>query len=656
MELKTPTKKGIKTPRYRPPLPMLNESCSGYCVDEYDWPQFSGYYNGTSVIVDDSQAITLLTNKGFFGKGSLSKGCPNVAKRKIPISVVYESQWKRRKMWMQSLNNLLETRKKSNETLEGNVVDIDNKKSNDGENMEVESKVSDPVQNNACETEQKSSKASEDEVNENIQNKSDETSKDNMVDIENKKSNEAEKNEIGIEKSSSLLHNSCETEEGTSKTSGNEGNGNIQNKSNETSQDNMVDIYNKKSNDEEKMEVDNENKNILQNNSCKIEEESSNGNENEDIGDSKKKSVETSKDNIVDTNGKKSDDREIIEIDNEENNFWKIDEEPNKTSENEDNGNSKSKSVETSKDNMVDINDKKRDDKEIINVDNNLWKIDEEPCKTNENEHNGNSKASPDMEHIIEKPIEKKEISDRDKNEKTNDSCGVIKDSTSSKVGDDQSKCVKKINRFNYTEKSTLNINEVLVIPDIDGDLEQYFRNLKPHIEEENVKTAIEVLYLSLEEAFFLRYACNCLQVYDLTSHVLPVRDMWCLFQESQSDFIEKYVAYHYFRAKGWVVKSGTKFGGDFLLYKKGPLYFHASYIVIVEVLKNDENSRNKTMWQKIIGMNRMAESANKEILICHILWPDVEEEKFNDPSILKEFGVSETLLRRWQATQEKNP
>lgn len=66
MELKTPTKKGIKTPRYRPPLPMLNDSCSGYCVEEYDWPLFSGYYNGTSIIVDDSQAMTLLTNKVKF--------------------------------------------------------------------------------------------------------------------------------------------------------------------------------------------------------------------------------------------------------------------------------------------------------------------------------------------------------------------------------------------------------------------------------------------------------------------------------------------------------------------------------------------------------------------------------------------------------------
>ena len=40
------------------------------------------------------------------------------------------------------------------------------------------------------------------------------------------------------------------------------------------------------------------------------------------------------------------------------------------------------------------------------------------------------------------------------------------------------------------------------------------------------------------------------------------------------------YVAYHYFRSLGWVVKSGTKFCVDFLLYKKGPVFSHAEYVI----------------------------------------------------------------------------
>ena len=34
------------------------------------------------------------------------------------------------------------------------------------------------------------------------------------------------------------------------------------------------------------------------------------------------------------------------------------------------------------------------------------------------------------------------------------------------------------------------------------------------------------------------------------------------------ADFPYQYAVYHHFRAKGYVVKDGTKFGCDFLLYK----------------------------------------------------------------------------------------
>ncbi|XP_014287889.1 protein starmaker [Halyomorpha halys] len=798
MELKTPTKKGIKTPRYRPPLPMLNESCSGLCIDEYDWPLFTGYYNGTSVIVDDSQAMTLLTNKGFFGKGSLSRGCPNLAKRKIPISVVYESQWKRRKTWIESLNTFLESKKKSNETLEGNI----NEGSSNVKKMEIDNEENCPPENNSSNTELKSASA-----NDNSKNKSNETTKDNIVEIESKESSVVEKKENDNEENSTLQNNSCKSkEEEPYKTNGNEIN---KNNSNETSQENVVDSDSKKSNGVEEMEVDNEKKPLEPSETSRYEENKNNTNEtsqdnkvevdikksnvleiieidnektdslnssskNEDAPsktsgneESKNDSNETSQDNKVDIDIKQSNVIEIIEMDNEKsdslNNSCKNEDAPSKTSGNEECKNdsnetsqdnlvgsdnkesnddknnsceteeeaskisgdkdykeSKTNSNETSQENMVDVdNDKEKteidkdknnsckteeeaskiigdeDNKEsktnsnetsqenMVDVDNDKEKteVDKDKnnsCKSEEEPSGGNKDGKVsldtdnDLQLMVEESEDKKVISDSGKNEesinisvqniqnknnlKADDKYEAIEESTSSKAVVSQSKCVRKINLSNNTEKGTLNINEVLVIPDTDGEIEQYFLNLKPRIEEEKVKTAVEVLYLSLEEAFFLSYSCNCLQIYDLTSNILQIRDMWVLFQESQPDFIEKYVAYHYFRAKGWVVKSGTKFGGDFMLYKKGPLYFHASYIVIVEVLKNDKSSSNKTTWQKIVGMNRMAESANKEILICHVLWPDVEEKKFNEPGILKEFKVSEILLRRWQATHEKTP
>jgi len=39
---------------------------------------------------------------------------------------------------------------------------------------------------------------------------------------------------------------------------------------------------------------------------------------------------------------------------------------------------------------------------------------------------------------------------------------------------------------------------------------------------------------------------------------------MWLEFSRLSPRFPERYVAYHYFRSKGWVPKTGLKFGSDF--------------------------------------------------------------------------------------------
>ena len=39
---------------------------------------------------------------------------------------------------------------------------------------------------------------------------------------------------------------------------------------------------------------------------------------------------------------------------------------------------------------------------------------------------------------------------------------------------------------------------------------------------------------------------------------------MWTKFCQAKKDFIPCYTVYHYFRSKGWVPKSGIKYGTDF--------------------------------------------------------------------------------------------
>ena len=56
--------------------------------------------------------------------------------------------------------------------------------------------------------------------------------------------------------------------------------------------------------------------------------------------------------------------------------------------------------------------------------------------------------------------------------------------------------------------------------------------------------------------------------------------------------FLLSYVVYHHFRSLGWVVKSGTKFCVDFLLYKRGPVFSHAEFSVLVIPEYENEQDR----------------------------------------------------------------
>lgn len=132
--------------------------------------------------------------------------------------------------------------------------------------------------------------------------------------------------------------------------------------------------------------------------------------------------------------------------------------------------------------------------------------------------------------------------------------------------------------------QSTVDKNEgrmLLVLPDSDSDYEGYLENACPRLEEEQFAVQ-ETLHLTLEEAFFLSFGLGCLQVIDLFGNCLSLDGIWQLFCKSQKDFIQKYVTYHYFRSKGWVVKPGIKFGGDFCKFN---FYMNFSKMVLLNIV-----------------------------------------------------------------------
>ena len=126
----------------------------------------------------------------------------------------------------------------------------------------------------------------------------------------------------------------------------------------------------------------------------------------------------------------------------------------------------------------------------------------------------------------------------------------------------------------------------------------------------------------------------------------LTLDQMWTEFSARDSHFSLNYPVYHHFRSKSWVVKEGTKFGADFLLYKHGPPFYHASYSVLVE-----ESDKNKLSWNDLSGLNRVTESAAKELLLAKVGGQFVKSQKLSD---IESVEVKEILIRRWVPAQER--
>ncbi|KFO80655.1 tRNA-splicing endonuclease subunit Sen2 [Cuculus canorus] len=166
-----------------------------------------------------------------------------------------------------------------------------------------------------------------------------------------------------------------------------------------------------------------------------------------------------------------------------------------------------------------------------------------------------------------------------------------------------------------------------------------------------------EYLQLSLEEAFFLVYALGCLSIY-YDEEPLTILKLWEFFSEVKPDFKTTYMAYHYFRSKGWVPKVGLKYGTDLLLYRKGPPFYHASYSVIAELVDdNFEGSlRRPLSWMSLAGLNRTTANASKELMLCYLIKPsDMTEKEMSTPECMKRIKVQELIVTRWVSSRERS-
>lgn len=184
-----------------------------------------------------------------------------------------------------------------------------------------------------------------------------------------------------------------------------------------------------------------------------------------------------------------------------------------------------------------------------------------------------------------------------------------------------------------------------------------------------------EHLQLSNEETFFLVYGLGVLQVFDRdTNTVIPTSNLFSLLcnhsyfpsrdlttqWKPDDPFLLSYVVYHHFRSLGWVVRSGVKFGTDYLLYNRGPVFSHAEYAVIIlpsyghaywsETDERREHAarQQSRSWWWLHCVNRVQAQVKKTLVICYVEVPPPPSNTEDIGAMLGRYRVREFLLRRW--------
>ena len=149
-----------------------------------------------------------------------------------------------------------------------------------------------------------------------------------------------------------------------------------------------------------------------------------------------------------------------------------------------------------------------------------------------------------------------------------------------------------------------------------------------------------EHLQLNMEEALFLASALGVLDIYRpdaeqpiANQDLLPLFAQHATFPPSpnldarslppDNSLLVSYVAYHHFRALGWVVRPGVKFAVDLLLYNRGPVFAHAEFAVLVRPdyshphwrTQGKEGAHGKP-WHWLHMVNRVQSQVHKTLVL----------------------------------------
>lgn len=181
----------------------------------------------------------------------------------------------------------------------------------------------------------------------------------------------------------------------------------------------------------------------------------------------------------------------------------------------------------------------------------------------------------------------------------------------------------------------------------------------------------LEKMQITLYEALFLSVALDTLDIYkpgcaEPLSNAELLKNCLELHRSGTSEdvrstneystFLVQYAVYHHYRSLGWTVKPGIKFGVDWLLYRRGPVFSHAEFSVIVVPNSRLTPTKNREWWW-LHALTRVNGQVKKTLILTYVDFETVTvgfaSNSLND--ILRQFRIREVSLRRWLPSRNRD-
>ncbi|CCM00364.1 uncharacterized protein FIBRA_02394 [Fibroporia radiculosa] len=180
----------------------------------------------------------------------------------------------------------------------------------------------------------------------------------------------------------------------------------------------------------------------------------------------------------------------------------------------------------------------------------------------------------------------------------------------------------------------------------------------------------LEHLQLTLQEAFFLLWNLNCLTIINsATSEPMTLQEIWAAFQGTpdstpisvplhvqlykrfDNPFLVNYAVYHHYRSLGWIIKGGIKFCVDLLLYKRGPVFHHAEFAVIVLPVYEDPADQENSPFDLANAEPFSWSWLSTTLILAYVTIPAqsrISPNALTSPACLAHYSVRDIVLRRF--------